>query len=72
MTGTQETLATGQDLVDMVLGLGVDKDHVRVINPVKSKYEENLAIIKEEIEYKGLSVIISKRPCVQWMRKSKS
>lgn len=72
MTGTQETLATGQDLVDMVLGLGVDKDHVRVINPVKSKYEENLAIVKEEIEYKGLSVIIARRPCVQWMRRSKS
>ncbi len=70
MTGTQDTLATGQDLVDMVLGLGVKKEHVRVINPIKSKFDENLAIVSEEIAHKGLSVIIARRPCVQWMRRT--
>jgi indolepyruvate ferredoxin oxidoreductase alpha subunit len=70
MTGTQDTLATGQDLVDIVLGLGVKKEHVRVINPVKSRFDENLAIVREEIAHKGLSVIIARRPCVQWVRRT--
>lgn len=69
MTGTQETLATGEALDRIVLGLGVAPEHMRVITPVNSKREENIRTIREEIEFPGTSVIIARRPCVQAKKK---
>ncbi len=69
MTGTQETLATGEDLDRIVAGLGVAKGHVHVFNPIKSKWDENLKLIRAEIEYQGTSVLIARRPCVQAKRR---
>jgi indolepyruvate ferredoxin oxidoreductase alpha subunit len=69
MTGTQQTMATGDDMYNVIRGLGVPEEHIKVIVPVKSKYEENLATLRGEIEYKGLSVIIARRACVQAVRK---
>jgi indolepyruvate ferredoxin oxidoreductase alpha subunit len=69
MTGTQETMATGESLDRIVLGLGVAREHVHVLNPVNSKREENVRIIRAEVEHKGTSVIIARRPCVQAKRK---
>jgi indolepyruvate ferredoxin oxidoreductase alpha subunit len=68
MTGTQDTLLTGDALVKAVIGLGVEPEHVRVLSPLPKNLEENARIIREELEYKGLSVIIPKRICVQYKR----
>ncbi len=65
MTGTQKTLATGEELERIVTGLGVDPGHLRVITPLSRHHDENVAIIKEEIEHRGLSVIIARRACIQ-------
>jgi indolepyruvate ferredoxin oxidoreductase alpha subunit len=65
MTGTQESLSMGQRLDEIVAGLGVPKEHLRVLNPHPKHRVENAAIIKEELEYQGLSVIIPRRACVQ-------
>jgi indolepyruvate ferredoxin oxidoreductase alpha subunit len=70
MTGTQETMATGDDLVNIVLGLGVPREHVRTFNPLARLREENLRLIREEIAYHGLSVLIAQRPCIQAKRRS--
>lgn len=69
MTGTQDTLATGERLVEICKGLGVPGEHVRVINPTKRYQEENVKIIQEEVRHEGISVIISRRPCIQWIQR---
>ena len=69
MTGTQETMATGQRLVELIVGLGAPREHVRPLVPLPRNHEENVRLIREEIEYEGLSVLIAQRPCVQIKRK---
>ncbi|MCU0370266.1 MAG: thiamine pyrophosphate-dependent enzyme [Bacteroidales bacterium] len=64
MTGGQKSAATGK-LEDICLGLGVEKDHIHVVNPSPKDHEENLRIIQDEINYMGVSVIIPRRECIQ-------
>ena len=52
-------------------GLGADPEHVKVITPLPNKHEENVATIKAELAYKGLSVIVSRRECIQTLRRKK-
>lgn len=68
MTGGQNSAATGR-LDQICLGLGVEKDHVREMKPLKKNHEEMVGIINEELEYDGVSVIISKRECIVEMNK---
>lgn len=72
MTGGQTSAAFGK-IEDICLGLGVEREHIRVINPVKPKHEENVSIIKEELAYQGVSVIVPRRECIQtYARRMKS
>lgn len=64
MTGGQDSAAFGK-IEEICLALGVKKEHIRVINPLQKHHEENLAILKEEIAYEGVSVIIPRRECIQ-------
>jgi indolepyruvate ferredoxin oxidoreductase alpha subunit len=64
MTGGQTSSASGR-LEDICLGLGVEKDHLHIINPSPKNHEENLRVIKDEINYHGVSVIIPRRECIQ-------
>ncbi len=52
-------------------GIGVDKAHIRVVVPLKKNYEEMSQILREEIEYKGVSVIIPRRDCIQTLARKK-
>jgi len=63
MTGGQESPATGH-IEEICRGIGVKKEHIHIIRPLKKHHEENLKIMKEEIAYKGVSVIIPRRECV--------
>lgn len=63
MTGGQPSSASGR-LEDICHGVGVEPEHIRVINPLKKHHAENVKIIREEIEYQGVSVIIPRRECV--------
>ena len=71
MTGGQPTFASGEGLVRMVEGLGVKRDHIRVIEPLPKNLEKNIQTFKEEFEYRGLSVVIASRACIQEVRKRK-
>ncbi len=71
MTGGQPTFASGEELLRMIEGLGVKKEHIRVIEPLPKNLEKNAKIIKEEIEYRGLSVIVAMRECIQEARKKR-
>jgi indolepyruvate ferredoxin oxidoreductase alpha subunit len=70
MTGSQETMATGEALDRIVLGLGVHPDHFKVVTPLPAKRKEITDIIRKELEYEGLSVIITRRPCIHLRRKA--
>lgn len=70
MTGGQETLATGEELVSILRGLGVPSDHLRVIEPVPRRLEENTRVFEREIAHRGLSVIVARRPCIHARRRA--
>lgn len=64
MTGGQDSAGTGK-LEAICQGLGVDPAHIRVVVPLKQNYEEMRQIIREEVNYHGVSVIIPRRECIQ-------
>jgi indolepyruvate ferredoxin oxidoreductase alpha subunit len=64
MTGGQDSKATGR-LEQICRGLGVAPEHIRAITPLRKDHDENVRIMREEFEYKGVSVIISARECIQ-------
>lgn len=64
MTGGQNSAGTGR-LHQICEGVGVAPEHIRTFVPIKTHLAENIAILREEIEYKGVSVIIAQRECVQ-------
>ncbi len=71
MTGGQPSYGTGENLLKIIEGLGVKKEHIRTIEPLPKNLEKNVRIIKEELDHKGLSVIVAVRECVQETRKKK-
>ncbi len=64
MTGGQDSAAFGR-IEDICMGVGVLKDHIIVLDPSPKNHEENLAILKQELKYEGVSVIIPRRECIQ-------
>ncbi len=68
MTGGQDSAGTSK-LEAICAAVGVAPGHIRVVVPLAKNMEEIKAIIKEEIEYKGLSVIIPRRECIQTFKR---
>ena len=64
MTGGQDSSAF-EKVDDIVRGVGVEEAHIRIITPLRRNHEENVKVFQEELEYKGVSVIIARRECVQ-------
>lgn len=72
MTGGQPSYGSGERLLRIIEGVGVPKEHIRVIEPLPKNHERNVQIIREEIDYRGLSVIVAVRECIQEPRKKRS
>jgi indolepyruvate ferredoxin oxidoreductase alpha subunit len=70
MTGGQKSQATGR-IEQICEGIGVKKDHLKVIVPLRKNHAENVRILQEEFEYKGVSVVIASRECIQTATKRK-
>lgn len=68
MTGGQDSAATGK-IHEICKGIGVDPDHLKAFVPLKKNYEEMKRIIREEIEYPGVSVIVPIRECIQTFKR---
>lgn len=68
MTGGQYSHALNR-LEGICLGLGVERDHLHILNPIPKNHDEFVKIIKDEIAYEGVSVIIPTRECIQTLRK---
>ena len=70
MTGGQDSAGTGR-LEAICAGIGVAPEHISVMIPLKKNYEEMKQIIREEINYHGVSVIIPRRECIQTLTRKK-
>ena len=71
MTGGQDSSGTNH-LVDICKGIGVPEEHIQLITPLKKFHDENVLLMKKELEYNGISVIIAQRECIQtFQRKAK-
>jgi len=68
MTGGQDSAGT-EKLESICYGVGVEREHIRVVIPLPKNMEEIKNIIKEEIEYNGVSVIIPRRECIQTLKR---
>jgi len=64
MTGGQASHATGR-LEDICTGMGVEAKHIRNLIPLRKYHAENVELLREEIEYNGVSVVIAQRECIQ-------
>lgn len=70
MTGGQESAALGK-IEDICLGIGVEPEHIKVFIPMKKNHDEMVKIIRDELEYDGVSVLIPRRQCIQTTRNVK-
>ncbi|ASQ90292.1 indolepyruvate ferredoxin oxidoreductase [Prosthecochloris sp. GSB1] len=64
MTGGQASAATGR-LQHICEGIGVEKEHIRTLVPLKKNLEHNITVLREEIAHEGVSVVIFLRECVE-------
>lgn len=64
MTGGQDSSAYGR-LEAICAGIGVDPEHIKVLLPVPKNHDELCQILKNELDYPGVSVIIPRRVCIQ-------
>lgn len=71
MTGGQDSQGTGK-LEEICLGIGVDPEHLKTIDSLPKNHDEMVSLFKKEIDYEGLSVIISRRECIQTARRHAS
>lgn len=70
MTGGQDSAGTSK-FEAICLGLGVEPEHLHVVVPLPVNMPEITRIIREELEYKGVSVIIPRRECLQTLKRHK-
>ena len=67
MTGGQDSHALGR-IEKICEGIGVKTEHIRVFHPTPANHDDMVALLKEELAYDGVSVIIPRRQCVQTMK----
>jgi indolepyruvate ferredoxin oxidoreductase alpha subunit len=70
MTGGQVSHATGR-LESICEGIGVSGEHIRTMNPLKKYHGDNVIMLREEVAYRGVSVIIAQRECIQTATRKK-
>lgn len=63
MTGGQTSQATGK-IEAICEAIGVEKEHIIVMDPTPKWHDKNMESFKKEIEYLGVSVIIPRRECI--------
>ncbi len=68
MTGGQDSQGTGK-IEEICLGLGVKQEHLHTIDSLPKNHDEMVKLFKEAIDHKGLSVVVSRRECIQTARR---
>jgi indolepyruvate ferredoxin oxidoreductase alpha subunit len=72
MTGCQKTAFPSAKLESLILGTGLDPAHYLELEARNQLVEENAAKLQKEAEYRGLSVVVFKRECLETARKRKT
>ena len=68
MTGGQDSAGTNK-FEAICRGLGMTDEHLKVVVPLPKNMPEIKNIIRDEINYKGTSVIIPRRECMQTLQR---
>ncbi len=68
MTGGQDSAGTNK-FEAICRGLGVEEEHLHVVVPLPKNMEEITQIIRDELNYNGVSVIIPRRECIQTLNR---
>jgi indolepyruvate ferredoxin oxidoreductase alpha subunit len=68
MTGQQPTALADDRLLPLVLALGIDPDHARVLPARAAEHANLVEHLRAEIEHPGPSVLILRRECVVSVR----
>ncbi|HJH77232.1 MAG TPA: thiamine pyrophosphate-dependent enzyme [Prevotellaceae bacterium] len=68
MTGGQDSAGTNK-LEAICKGLGLNNEHLRTVVPLPKNMPEITNMLREEINYHGLSVIIPCRECMQTLQR---
>jgi len=71
MTGGQETMACGDVLLNLLRGLGVQEEHLHMMEPLSKNHDINVELIQRALKHRGLSVIVAQRECIHNRRKTK-
>ena len=71
MTGAQDSSASGR-LISICKGIGVEKEHLKIITPLHKNLEKNIDTIRTELNYNGVSVIVAQRACIQIPKEMKA
>ncbi|MBO6013719.1 MAG: indolepyruvate ferredoxin oxidoreductase [Bacteroidales bacterium] len=64
MTGGQDSAGTNK-FEAICLGLGMDPAHLHVVTPLPKNIPDIAQLLRDEIAYEGVSVIIPRRECIQ-------
>lgn len=64
MTGGQDSAGLNK-YEAICLGLGMDPEHLHVVTPLPKNIPAIAQLIRDEIAYEGVSVIIPRRECIQ-------
>ena len=68
MTGGQDSAGTGK-FEDICRGLGMTDEHLKVVVPLPKNMPEITQVMRDEINYRGTSVIIPRRECMQTLQR---
>lgn len=68
MTGGQDSQGTGK-IEEICLGLGVSAECLHTIDSLPKNHDNMVSLFKSAIEHKGLSVVVSRRECIQTVRR---
>ena len=68
MTGGQDSAGTNK-FEAICRGLGVEEEHLHVVVPLPKNMDEITQLIRDEINYNGVSVIIPRRECIQTLNR---
>jgi len=65
MTGLQPTVLPGSRLEPLLLGLGVEPEHLHVVEVQPRRPEALAGLLRTELAHPGVSVIVAVRECVE-------
>ena len=68
MTGCQPTMLSSSQFEPLIKGLGVEPEHIRILATNPANREANAKVLIEEAEYRGVSVVIMVRECLEAFR----